>query len=91
MGVKISLAVIAASAVMFATAAHPQDAPVSRGVDWKCHDGIIMRYDRVGEDKRDSTETLTITGIRRGLNNLHITCGKRGCPLLNGKRCVIQD
>jgi hypothetical protein len=73
--------------------AHPQDALVThRGVDWKCHDGMIVRYDHIGEKREEgATETLTITGIPRGLNNLHITCGKRGCPVLNGKRCVIKD
>lgn len=90
LGVAVALA---ASVVMFATAAHSQDALViHRGVDWKCHDGIIMRYDRVDEKREEGGyQILTITGIPRGFNNLHITCGKRGCPVLNGKRCAIED
>ena len=86
---------LAGCAALFLTTgtAHAQDALVTtRGVNWKCHDGIIMRYDHIGGKREEgATETLTITGIRPGLNNLHITCGKRGCPVLNGKRCVIKD
>jgi hypothetical protein len=82
------------AALLLATgAAHPQNALLThRGVDWKCHGGVTLRYDQVGEKREEGgSETLVITGIPRGLNNLHITCGKRGCPVLNGKRCTIQD
>jgi hypothetical protein len=87
---------LAGCAALFLTTgtAHAQDALVTtRGVNWKCHDGIIMRYDSIGDRYEEgASTTLTITGMPRlGLNNLHITCGKRGCPVLNGKRCTIQD
>jgi hypothetical protein len=88
---KLLLSGIAALFLATGTA-HAEDALVtSRGVDWKRHGGMVTRYDHVGEKREEgATETLTITRIPRGLNNLHITCGKRGCPVLNGKRCVMQ-
>jgi hypothetical protein len=72
--------------------AHAQDALVTRrGVDWKCRDGVTVRFDQVGEKREEgSSETLTITGLHN-FRKLHITCGNRGCPVLNGRRCVIQD
>jgi hypothetical protein len=72
--------------------AHAQDALVTRrGVDWKCPDGVTVRFDHVGEKREQgASETLIITGLRE-FHRLHITCNKRGCPVLNGKRCTIQD
>jgi hypothetical protein len=88
------LLLIGIAALLLATGtAHVEDAlPTMRGVDWKCPNGVILRYDQIGGPREEgATVNLTITGMPPGLNNLHITCGKRGCPVLNGKRCTIQD
>jgi hypothetical protein len=85
---------VAASMIMLATVAHAQDTLVTRrGVDWKCHDGLTVRFDSIGEKYEEgASTTLIITGLpRRRPNSLHISCGKRGCPLLDGKRCTIKD
>jgi hypothetical protein len=63
-------------------AAHAEDTLTMRGVDWKCRNGMVVRFDQVGGKREEGgSETLIITGIPHGLNNLHITCGKRGCPV----------
>jgi hypothetical protein len=73
------------------SAAHAEELITRRGVEWKCHDGVTVRFDQVGEKREEgSSETLTITGLHN-FRKLHITCGNRGCPVLNGRRCVIQD
>ena len=94
MTIKVLLTSIAALLMATGTA-HAEDAlVVRRGVEWKCRDGIVLRFDQIGEKREEgASETLTITGLSRlgDWHTLHITCGKRGCPVLNGKRCVIQD
>jgi hypothetical protein len=77
----------------------------TRGVEWKCHDGIIVRFDSVGEKREEgASTTLIITGLPRlGPNSLHIVESKdskrelrerlkgRSSFLLDGKHCTIQD
>jgi hypothetical protein len=90
---KLLLAGVAALFLTTGTA-HAEDTLVSRrGVEWKCPGGIIVRWDQIGDRYEEgASETLVVTGLPRlGSGNLHITCGKRGCPVLNGKRCVIKD
>jgi hypothetical protein len=59
--------------------AHAQDTLItSRGVKWKCHDGIIVRFDSVGEKREEGASTTLIsTGLPRlGPNSLHIVESK---------------
>jgi hypothetical protein len=101
-----TLAVIITTLFLATGTAHAQDAlVVSRGVEWKCPDGIIMRFDSVGgRYEEGASTTLTIMGLSRlGPNNLHIVESKqskrnlrerlkgRSSFLLNGKYCAIQD
>jgi hypothetical protein len=89
---KSLLAGVAALFLATGTAQAEDTLVTTQGGNWKCQDGIVMRYDTVGERyEAGASTTLIITGLpRRGpsYNNLHITCGKRGCPVLNGKRCM---
>src|SRR5262249_39146207 len=98
---------ISIAALLLATGtAHAEDAlVVSRGVEWKCPDGIIIRFDSIGgRYEEGASTTLTIMGLSRlGPNNLHIVDSKeskrdlrerlkgRSPFLLNGKYCTIQD
>jgi hypothetical protein len=108
---KIALTTAIALVALGSTAAptgtaHAQDTLVtSRGVEWKCHDGIIVRFDSVGGKREEgASTTLIITGLPRlGPNGLHIVESKdskrelrerlkgRSSFLLDGKRCTIQD
>jgi hypothetical protein len=99
---KLLLTGIAALFLATGTA-HAQDT--SRGVEWKCHDGIIVRFDSIGGKREEgASTTLIITGLPRlGPNSLHIVESKdskrelrerlkgRAPFLLDGKRCTIQD
>jgi hypothetical protein len=99
---------IAGVAALFLTTgtAHAQDTLVTnRGVEWKCHDGIIVRFDSVGDRYEEgASTTLVITGLPRlGPNSLHIVESKtskrdlrerlkgRAPFLLDNKHCTIQD
>src|SRR5262245_21124093 len=62
-----TLAVIITTLFLATGTAHAEDAlVVSRGVEWKCPDGIIIRFDSIGgRYEEGASTTLTIMGLSR--------------------------
>jgi hypothetical protein len=87
------LILIMAAALLLATwTARAKDDVTMRGIDWKCPDKVIVRFDHNGgKYEPNSTETVVITAphaSRLTRWNL-VWSNKRGVgfPVLNGKLC----